>query len=183
MSLSEALFIDAGLLATATMLMYFAYNSGVRLARQSRAASPRFLLALRIVTLGVIIVLVYTVVDIPWNFISFYVPGILGVDALKYVFVYAIISSIIVFPAVNIILKAPLGERERERSALLSERDDLLQQLKIATSKYLKKEIGEDVFKEIGKDIQGKIIAVESKLEKLRIEIERKSEPRELFKI
>ncbi len=176
---SESLVIDAVLLLAAIIFIYLTYNASVRLTRQ-KVVSREWVFALRTVTLGECIVLIYAIVDIPWTIIILYFPDLVGFGVFKYLFIYAILSTIIVVPAVNQILRVPFAQRERERNLLLEERNDLLQELKIVTSKFLKKEISEKVFSDISKDLEAKIVTVEAKLEKLRLATEPRG-LRELF--
>jgi len=180
MPLSESLVIDAVLLLVSIIFVYLTYNASVRLTKTKDVARV-WVVALRAVTLGECIAIIYAIVDIPWSIILMFFPQFLMFDVLKYLIIYAILTTIIVAPAINQILKVPFAQRERERSLLTERRDDLLQEMKILTSKFLRKQISERVFVEVTKELEGKIVSVEAKMEKLKFGEEPK-EMKELFK-
>jgi len=180
MALNESLIIDAILLLVSIIFVYLTYNASVRLTKQKDIARA-WIVALRTVTLGECIAIIYAIVDIPWTIILIFFPQFWAFDVLKYLIIYAILTTIIVAPAINQILKVPFAQREREKTLLGEQRDDLLQEMKIITSKFLRKQISERVFVEVTKDLEGKIVSVEAKLEKLRFGEEPKG-PKELFK-
>ncbi|MCX6767279.1 MAG: hypothetical protein NTY90_00915 [Candidatus Micrarchaeota archaeon] len=168
---SEALATDAFLLLAAIVLIYLMYNASVKLAKQKNIPST-WLFALRTVTLGECIILIYAIVDIPWTVITLYFPDLVFLSVFKYLFIYVILSAVIVAPAVNQILRVPFAQRERDKNLLYDSRSDLLQELKIVTSKFLKKQMPEKVFVDISSDLEIKIASIEAKLEKLRIATE-----------
>lgn len=170
MPLEEALFLDALMLVASGILIFLTYNAARRLAKSHKPISLNVLMGLRLVTWGEIVVLTYALIDIPWNFVVTQFPSISVIDILKYVIVYAIIVTIIILPVLNTILGVPVSEIDRRRKMLLVRREDFLQEMRIITTKYLKKEISEQVFRDLGRDIQGKLASIEAKLERLRMQ-------------
>jgi uncharacterized protein (DUF486 family) len=170
MLLEEALMLDALMLVVSGILIFLTYNAASRLAKSPKPISLNVLAGLRIVTWGEIVVLTYALIDIPWNFILQSIPGVSMLDILKYVIVYAIIVTIIVLPIINALLGVPLTELEKRRRALLAKREELMQEMRIITTKYLKQDISETTFRDISREIQGKLASIEAKLERMRMQ-------------
>lgn len=173
----ELVFVDTLLLLAVIIAIYLTYNASARLVM--RKASRWWIVAFRASTIAEIIMLVFVVVDIPWTVAQLFFPQLENLFVLEYLLIYAIVTTMVVFPAINVLLRVSLTKREAERQQLMTDREDLLKQMQLVTAKYLRKELGEAVFIKLNTDLQARIITLESRLERIRIEAEH---PGPLFK-
>jgi hypothetical protein len=186
-TLNETLLLDALILLVSIIFIYLTYNASVRLAKRKDVSGTWFVI-LRLVTLGECVGLLYTMVDIPWTVIMMLFPQFAAFNILKFLIIYGIVSTIIVAPAIAQILRVPFAEKDREKDVILEERDDLLQEMKIVTSRFLRKEISERVFLEVSRELEEKIVSLDAKIEKIKFaegssrSARAKERYRELFK-
>jgi len=174
--LQSVIAIDVLLFLAVIVAIYLTYTAAVRLSM--RKAKSWVIMSLRLVTVGEIIAIIYCIVDIPWTAGRIYYPQLESLLVLEYLFIYGIVTTMMVFPAISLLLRVSVNKHESERQELLSEREDVLKQIQVTTGKYLRKQIGEPVFIKIITDLQARVVAIESKLEKMRIEGE---QPKSLF--
>jgi hypothetical protein len=167
---AQSIVVDILLLFAVIISIFLTYNASIRLTQ--REAKRWWVVALRAVIIGEVIVLIYTIVDIPWTIGRLYYPELGQFQVLEYLFIYAIVTTMVVFPAINLLLRISLTKREIERQELMSEREDLLKQIQVATNKFLHKQMSEAVFLKVTTDLHARVVQVESRLEKLRIEAE-----------
>lgn len=166
-TLLETVLIDALLLLSVIICIYLTYNASVRL---SLLKAKRWMIAgLRVATVAEVIILVYALVDIPWTIGRMYYPQLNNLLVLEFLFIYVIVTAMIAIPAVGALLRVSLDRREATLKKLTAEREELLKQVQLATAKYLRKQISEIVFTKVSTDLQSRLLAVEAKLEKLRV--------------
>lgn len=165
--IEETIFIDVLLLLATIIIIYLTYNASQRLTQ--KGAKREWIVAFRMLTIAEIIILVYTVVDIPWLVGQLYFVELERIAVLKYILIYIIVTMMVVIPAINLLLRTSLTQREVARRQLMQEREDVLKQIQLATSKYLRKELGEAVFIKLSTQLHARVISIEAKLERMRI--------------